>query len=176
MLYMLLQICFLCSRICIILKMFSRSFSWLFTHINCGNVVNTFISKHFTINLQQQKFQETNSTERLNTKQLTRNIHKILSSISTYLGFVIFNYHTKLLKIFKYETTSVIGKDTFVYWKKSLSITRHYWSSVRSEQENFIMNSLSVSFVLPVRILLTSLRIEKLPLFSRDSNFTELLV
>ena len=48
----------------ITLKIFSLSFSCLFTHINCGNVVNTFRSQHFTINLQQQKFQKTNFAER----------------------------------------------------------------------------------------------------------------
>ena len=40
-------------------------FLGIFTHINCGNVINTFKSQHFTFDLQQQKFQETNSAERL---------------------------------------------------------------------------------------------------------------
>ena len=44
----------------------------------------------------------------MNTKELTRNMHKVLLSISTHLGFVTFNYHM-LFKIFKYETKSVIG-------------------------------------------------------------------
>ena len=54
------------------------------SNFNCGSVVNTFRSQHFTNNLQQQKFQGTNSAESLNTKQLTRNMHKELLSISTY--------------------------------------------------------------------------------------------